>query len=37
MLIAEFTGVNSTHFTRSNFMSIYEVVFLVWVFSLMYG
>jgi len=36
MLTAEFTGVISTHFTTLNFMSIFEVVFLVWVFSLMY-
>ena len=34
MLIAEFTGVISTHFTRSNFMSIFEVVFFVWVYGL---
>jgi len=37
MLTAEFTAVISTHFTRLNFMSIFEVMFLVWVFSLMYG
>jgi len=28
MLTAEFTGVISTHFTRLNFMSIFEVVFV---------
>jgi len=37
MLTADFTGVISTHFTRLNFMSIFEFVFLVWVFSLIYG
>ena len=37
MLTAEFTGVISTHFMTLNFMSIFEVVFLVWVFILMYG
>jgi len=37
MLTAEFKGVISTHFTTLNFMSIFEVVFLVLVFSLIYG
>jgi len=37
MLTVEFTSVISTHFTTLNFISIFEVVFLVWVFSLMYG
>jgi len=37
MLTAEFPGVISTHFTMLNFISIFEVVFLVCVFSLMYG
>jgi len=37
MLTTEFTGVISTHFTRLNFVSIFEVVLWVWVFSLMCG